>query len=617
MTVREAIRASLNLLTSRDRRRLALITLAQMSTAFLDLFGVLLIGLVTALSLSVMNSAAQPAMVENVLEFLGLSNDDPVTVALTLAAVAGFLLISKSGINMLLSKRILRFLAHRQALVSGRLAAGLLSRPLLQVQHQSSQQTVYTVTSGVAAATVQILGQGSIALTETTLLVVLTVGVLAISPGVTLFSIVFFVIISFALQRAIAVKAGRRGKRSAHLTVQSIQTVQEALRTYREAVVSQRRGLYIQRFQDLCRQGAVNTTDIQFAALIPKYVLEIALVVGAGLLALSQLFTKDLSSAVAIIAVFLAAGSRIVPSILRLQGASINIRTGAGAAAATFDLARELDLEHLTSATAESFGSINPAIIRAHLEKGHEGFDGSISLSDAELSYPGASAPALAAVSLNLPAGASLAIVGPTGAGKSTLVDVILGVLTLDSGVTLISGLTPAETVATWPGAVAYVPQDVAMVNGTIRENVALGLPVEAIDDDWVWDSLNRAHLAEFLRDAREGLETMIGESGIKISGGQRQRLGIARALYTRPKLLVLDEATSALDSETEQAIAQTLQELAGSVTTVTIAHRLATIMHCDLVVYLEDGRVQAQGSFSEVRTKSPQFNRQAQLLGL
>ena len=111
-------------------------------------------------------------------------------------------------------------------------------------------------------------------------------------------------------------------------------------------------------------------------------------------------------------------------------------------------------------------------------------------------------------MSLNLPAGASLAIVGPTGAGKSTLADVILGVLTPDSGVTLIGGLTPAEALATWPGAVAYVPQDVAMVNGTIRENVALGLPAEAIDDDWVWDALNRAHLAEFLRDAREGLDT-------------------------------------------------------------------------------------------------------------
>ena len=617
VTVREAIRASLRLLTSRDRRRLALITVAQMSTSILDLVGVLLIGLVTSISLSTMSLAPRPEMIDRVLEVLGLSNADPASVALSLAAVAGFMLILKTLLSMLIAKRILRFLANRQALVSGRLAAALLSRSLLQVQRQPSQKTAYTLTAGVGFATVTILGQGTIAMTEATLLVVLGVGLLAISPGVTVFSIAFFVIVSIALQRAIAVKAGPRGQRSAHLSVQSIEIVQEALRTYRETVVLQRRGLYIQRFQVLCRQLAINVTDIQFASMIPKYVLEIALVCGAGLLALSQLLTKDLPAAVAIIAVFLAAGSRIIPSILRLQGASIQIRTAAGQAGPTYELAREVDLEYLSSSAANPLGSIDLATIRAHLEQGHEGFDGSISISDASLSYPGTNAPALTAVSLNLPAGKSLAIVGSTGAGKSTLADVILGVLIPDSGIALVGGLTPAEAIASWPGAVAYVPQDVAMANGTIRENVALGLPVDIIEDDWVWEALSRAHLADFLRNFREGLDTVIGENGIKLSGGQRQRLGISRALYTRPKLLVLDEATSALDAETEQAIAQTLRELEGAVTTVTIAHRLATIKHCDLVVYLEGGRVQAQGSFEAVRSKAPQFDTQAQLLGL
>ena len=617
MTVRHAIRASLRLLTQRDRRLLALITVAQMSTAFLDLLGILLIGLVTALSLSIVSSIPQPAIVQSTLDSLGLNQADPVTVALVLAVVAGFLLITKSVLNMVLTRRILRFLANRQALVSGRLAAGLLSRPLLQVQQHSSQETVYTLTGGVSAATLLVLGQATVALSEITLLMVLAVGMLAISPVVTLFTIAFFLLISFTLQKGLAGRAGSIGQRSSHIEIQSIAIIQEALRTYREAVVSQRRGLYVQRFQNLRWQGAVNVTELQFLGMIPKYVLEIALVCGASLLAASQLLTNDVNAAVAIIAVFLAAGSRIVPSILRLQTAALAIRTAAGQATPTYDLAQELNLAQLSFSTAESFGSIDPTTIRDHLQKGNQGFDASILISDVDLSYPGTRTPALAKVSLRLPAGSSLALVGSTGAGKSTLADVILGVLIPDSGAALIGGLTPAEALATWPGAVAYVPQDVAMANGTVRENVALGLPTEIIDDDWVWDALNRAHLAEFLRDSREGLDTVIGEHGIKLSGGQRQRLGIARALYTRPKLLVLDEATSALDAETEQAIAKTLQELEGNVTTVTIAHRLATIMHCDLVVYLEGGRVQAQGSFTEVRDIAPQFDRQAQLLGL
>jgi len=617
MTVRQAIRTSLGLLSKRDRWRLALITVAQMSTAFLDLFGILLIGLVTALSLSIMSSVPQPAIVSSFLEALGLEQADPVTVALTVAVIAGVLLTAKSALNMVLARRILRFLANKQAMVSGRLSAGLLSRPLLDVQQRSSQETVYTLTRGVKAATLLILGQGAIGLSELSLLLVLAAAMFTLSPVTTIFTIVFFLLVSFTLQRVLSARAGRIGKRSVRIEVQSISTIQEALLTYREAMVSQRRGLYVQHFENLCWQGAVNESDREFVQLIPKYALEIALVCGAGLLAASQLLTKDLNSAVAIIAVFLAAGSRIVPSILRLQSAVITIQSESGQAAPTFDLARELDVVQLTSTAAESFGSIDPATIRAHLQRGHQGFDASISITEACLTYPGSSTPALARVSLNLESGKSLALVGPTGAGKSTLADVILGVLIPDSGVTLIGGLSPAEAIASWPGAVAYVPQVVALSNSTVRENVALGLPIEAIDDELVSDALNRAHLGEFLRDSGGGLDTLIGEFGLKLSGGQRQRLGIARALYTRPKLLVLDEATSALDAETEQGIARTLQELEGTVTTVTIAHRLATIRHCDLVAYLEGGRVQAQGSFSEVRAISPQFDKQAQLLGL
>jgi ATP-binding cassette subfamily C protein len=157
----------------------------------------------------------------------------------------------------------------------------------------------------------------------------------------------------------------------------------------------------------------------------------------------------------------------------------------------------------------------------------------------------------------------------------------------------------------------------VALVFGSVRDNVALGLPRDAIDDDLVWEALTRAHLADFLRENREGLDTMIGERGVRLSGGQRQRLGIARALYTRPRLLILDEATSALDAETELAIIKTLDALEGEVTTVTVAHRLATVRRADQLLYLESGRIISRGTFNEVREDVADFDRQASLLGL
>ena len=617
MNVRQTIKASLALLNRRDRRILILVTLAQMSTAFLDLLGVLLIGVVTALSVSVMSQAPTPALAQTAMDRIGLTDVDIITLATTLAVVAGFVLIAKSIINVLLTRRVLRFLANRQAMVSGHLAAGLLSRPLLQVQQRSSQETVYALTTGVNYATLVVLGQGVVALAEITLLAVLAIGLLLISPIVTVFAIVFFLLIALVLQRVLSGWAGRLGQRSSHTEVASYSAIQEALRAYREVVVSNRRGLYVDRFQGLRWQAAKVQSDLTFLNQIPKYVFEVALIVGTGLLAASQLFTKDLTAAVAVIAVFLAAGSRVVPSMLRLQTAAITMRTASGQAAPTFALADELASVEAAAIAADAFGSIDPKIINDQLSQGHPDFDPTISLSSTWLAYPGSTSDAIADVSFDLAAGSSLALVGPTGAGKSTLADVILGVLQPDRGSVLIGGLSPAEAIARWPGALAYVPQDVAMANGTVRENVALGLPAAAIDDDWVWEALKRAHLADFLNDSRDGLDTVIGEHGMKLSGGQRQRLGVARALYTHPKFLVLDEATSALDAETEQAIAKTLQELEGTVTTVTIAHRLATIRHCDLLIYMENGGVVATGTFDEVRQVAKHFDQQAQLLGL
>jgi ABC-type multidrug transport system fused ATPase/permease subunit len=304
--------------------------------------------------------------------------------------------------------------------------------------------------------------------------------------------------------------------------------------------------------------------------------------------------------------------------MLRLQSAAITMRSASGQAAPTFALAEELVL----CTSGQNFDSSAswlsaPPDVTEKIRTGHAGFDPSLNVTCLCLAYPGSLSQALTNISFELASGSSLALVGSTGAGKSTLADVILGVLQPDRGSVLIGGLSPTEAIAQWPGALAYVPQDVAMVNGTVRENVALGLAKVTIEDELVWEALERAHLAEFLINCRDGLNTVIGEHGMKLSGGQRQRLGVARALYTKPRFLVLDEATSALDAETEQGISETLQELEGTVTTVTIAHRLATIRHCDLVIFMESGAIAASGTFDQVRQRAKQFDHQAHLLGL
>ena len=193
----------------------------------------------------------------------------------------------------------------------------------------------------------------------------------------------------------------------------------------------------------------------------------------------------------------------------------------------------------------------------------------------------------------------------------------MLGILEPDKGRVEINGLSPLDAISTWPGAIGYMPQDILISNGTVRENVMLGFDSNPMYDQRVQSAITIAQLSEFVQALPKGLDQPMGDRGTSISGGQRQRLGIARAIFTAPKLLVLDEATSALDGETEANISSAIQAFRGDVTVLMIAHRLSTVLTADRVVYMDKGEIKAQGSFEEVRRAVPDFDRQANLMGL
>lgn len=615
MKFNAVVSQSLELLTRRDRRRLVLVTAAQMTTALLDVAGVALLGLVAALATTAVAQAPLPSSIQGVIERMPGGEASPLEAAVALSVVAGSLLVTKSILNVMLTRRALRFLARRQAGVSGGLIEALLLRPLAEVQHRRSQEVAFALTQGVNQATLGVLGQAMIFMAELSLLLVMAVGLLVLDTVVALFTVVFFALVAMLLQRLISVRAGRLGRVSSDAEVASTALVQESLASYREVTITGRRALYVRRVQDLRWTAAAVQADLSIMSLVPKYVFEIALIIGAGLLAYSQFLMKDAAAAMATIVVFLAAGSRIVPSILRLQAALLGIRVSSGMAGPTLEIAKELayspdsSLGHPTRAT-------NAEALAQAVRAGYPDFTPTVELNDVTFAYSGNDV-VVSGVDLFVPSGASVALVGPTGAGKSTLSDLLIAVLSPTRGTVKIGGLSPLEAIEKWPGAIGYVPQAVSIATGTVRENVALGMPTDLVDDDLVWSALQRSSLADFLEGSREGLDTVVGEHGVRLSGGQRQRLGIARALYTRPLLLLLDEATSALDAETERVIVDTIRNLEGQVTTVTVAHRLATVRHCDVVVYMEHGRIVCTGTFDEVVSRVPNFARQASLLGL
>ena len=614
-----AVRSALRLLQRRERWLLSLAAGVQMSLSLLDLLGIALVGMVAAVAVSGVQDTALPGWLTPILETIGLEGLTRSQLVGYLGLAAALALVSKTAISAFLTRKLITFLAGQQAVVSSRLARALLSRPLLDVQRWSTAEVLYALSAGTGAAVIGVLGSAVAVVAEVFLFVIVAVSLVVVDPGLTLVAAVLFGGILYVLQVVLGRASARNARRLADAAIGTTSAVQEALATYREATVLNRRELYVKRFENLVVISARAVGGNQYILEVPKYVLETTLIIATFGLAIFQFVTKDLAAAATTVAVFMTAGFRIIPAMLRLQAAGINIRNGAEGARSTFELADFLEWNPVSRAMAPATIGLpeDPKKIKEMVAAGHPGFEPEVQVHGVEVTYRGTHESALKGVSLVAQKGMSIALVGSTGAGKSTLADVILGVIDPEKGSVLVSGESPRSAIERWPGAMAYVPQAVALVDGSIRDNVALGLPPEAVDDARVWEALERAHLAEFLRTAREGLDTNVGERGIRLSGGQRQRLGIARALYTRPLLLVLDEATSALDAETEQLIVRTLDELEGIVTTITVAHRLATVRRADQLIYLEHGRLVASGTFEEVRKAVPHFDRQASLLGL
>ena len=601
VTVRGTIRASVRLLDPRDRRLLWAATALQMMTALLDFVGVALIGLSGILSFAMVAEQPPPRFVTALASAVGLGDLADSELLTTFAATAGMFLLAKSIVSPLLLARVFRFLARREAILSARLTKELLSRPLSFVQQRSTQETARALVRGTHNAIGIVLGQMVVGLADLALLAVLAVPLLAINPVVALGAILFFTVLATGAHWVLGTRADRFGSQGSQVDdLLSLRTVQEVLGAYREITVADRRSFYVDRLRDLRDRSAESKVGARVVGMLPKYVSEAGLVLGAMTLAGVLFTTQPVAVAAGTFAVFLVAATRVVPALLRVQGAALSIRAAAGPAEPTFLLAE--DLGHMTN-------RLEPTPVAPGTD--HQEFIPSVALRDVRFAYSPGGESVLRDVTLAFAPGQTAALVGPSGAGKSTLADVILGVLRPTSGQVLIGGVPPGEAVSRWPGAIAYVPQTVMMVEASVRANVALGLPERLIDDESVWTALDRAQLGDFVRTKPDGLDTQIGERGLRLSGGQRQRLGIARALFTRPRLLVLDEATSALDAETEQAIAAILDDLDEDVTVVIIAHRLSTIQHADQVVYLEDGGVVAAGTFTEVCSKVPALHRE------
>lgn len=602
--INSTLKACIAVFSKRDQKLIFVVVVIQTFLGALDLFGVALIGIIGALAVTGFQSGTPGDRVSTALDIFGLQNLSLQQQTSILAITAALILVSRTLLSVILTRKILFFIGRRSAVISGNLISRLLQLNSLQINNRSVQETIYSTTTGVVAVTLGVVGTSVSIIADVSLLLVMSLGLFLVDPTIAAGTFFFFSLVGLLLYKLMQKRAVTLGKLDAQLNVSSNEKISEVLSSYREASVRSRKTFYASEISTSRLRLANVLAELTFMPSISKYVIEGAMIIGGVSIAALQFVLQDSKNAVGTLAVFLAAGTRVAPAILRVQQGLISIKSSLGSARPTIKLISELPPLREDQEIAE---------YQNHFPNLSE----RVKISQLSFIYPGATKYALMNVNLEIEPGTTCAIVGPSGSGKTTLVDIILGMFKPTAGSITINDEDPTEIIRKYPGSVAYVPQDVSIFQTTIRENIALGYPPSDATDERVLEALQISQLQEFVFNLPAGLDTMVGARGSRLSGGQRQRLGIARALFTRPKLLILDESTSALDAQVELQVSTAIQEIPYDITKIVIAHRLSTVKSADKVVYLHGGEIKAVGSFDEVRRLVPDFDVQAKLMGL
>ncbi len=570
------ISKALKVLPNSAQRKLWFYSLIQVCLNTLDLVGVALLGVIGALSVAGVSSRTSPGL-EQMLQKLQLANFSFVQQVVILGVISSTLFVLKAIISIRILRRINVFLSNQAGILAEKVIGNLLHQPLTFLNSNSVQKNLYTSTIGIEKLLVGILGAFLGVIADGFLLILLLITIAIVDPLLALVTLIFFGSVIFYLYLTLNKKARLLGNRQATLSIDNNQLIVKAFSTYRETLVGSRTRFYADLIGKQTKQVSFNASELTSMPNISKYVLETSIVVGSLIISAIQFSLYDSIKAVGILSIYLAASSRIVPAMLRLQQGFLSVQSSAALAESTFILLEKLiKTDNLGKIQKDSVSDFVP----------------SIKINKVSMQY-GTDMPfVLKDINLEIKPGEFIGIVGESGTGKSTLVDLILGVEEPKTGNIKISGVSPREAFQMWPGQVGYVPQDVFIFEGTLAENVLLGYDKSDFSDEDVLQALTAAHLSIPGVNEQELLSTLVSDRGSNLSGGQRQRIGIARALLMNPKLLVLDESTSALDPRTEEEIVRTLLDIKGKCTILFISHKRSLFAKASRTIELIDGNI-------------------------
>ncbi len=497
-----------------------------------------------------------------------------------------------------------RFIARHRALYSQALLRQYLDRPYVFHLQRNTTELIRNIT--LLASRVFVKGLLPVLQIAMELLIVTGIGLVLI-----LVDPVATVLVGLVLGGSVGMfyllirhRVQEWGRRVIHYDGEILLWITQALGSIKETKLYRHEDFFARAFAGPSNAQAGFLARSTTVPHLPRLVIE-AVAIGAMALLVAVLVGQsdgDMAAVVPKLGLFAVAAMRLMPSLSKLVGALTSLRDNAAAVDTLYADFNE------AATTTRSDGRRPGAPFSYRRE---------IRLDNLAYRYPNSAETILEGVDLTIERGRSVAFVGASGAGKTTLVDLVLGLLEPVSGEIRVDGRDIHEDLAGWQSLIGYIPQDIYVTDDTLRRNIALGKNDDEIDPAGLDRAINLAQLRAFVDDLPLGLDTVVGERGARLSGGQRQRIGIARALYHDPEVLVMDEATSALDGETEKEITAAIDQLSGDKTLIIIAHRLSTVRHCDRIVLLEAGRIVDSGGFYEMADRNPEFRRMVEMARL
>lgn len=504
-----------------------------------------------------------------------------------------------------------KFVFQHHAYFSQFLMRHYLGKPYVFHLHRNSME----LTRNVHLLSSRVFAKGLMPILQFSLETLVVAGIISvlliidpISTGIVSLILGTFVISYYMIIRQ---HIRRWGARTIELESELLVCINQALNSVKETKLYQLEGFIDSTFSSVSDERAIYMAKSGTAPHLPRYFIE-AIAIGSMVMLVAYLITKSTASIENIIptlGIFAVAAMRLMPSLSKLVGAVTTFRENS----ASIDVIYKdihLDSHETPAATKTVDGEGMKA-------GDYPVFRNNIVVDSLVFEYPNTAEPVLKGINLEIPAGSSVAFVGASGTGKTTLIDLILGLLEPTEGRIMIDGQLIQEKRRAWQSLVGYLPQQIYLLDDTLRHNIALGQKTSDIDEDLLTTVIQQAQLTALVEDLPNGLDTPLGENGARLSGGQRQRIGIARALYHGPEVLVMDEGTSALDGETEMEISSAIRQLSGKKTVLIIAHRLSTVRYCDKIVMMENGEIVDAGTFDELNNRCVQFKRLVELSDL